>query len=409
MLRSIGIAIICGALSLAAPACQFDETGLPGTSGGDDDPTPPDIDQPPGVLPPPGDDPTCWTWAVSVFDPCDTNPGGDIVIGGGTWTYDTDTGVMHSPNGDETTPSNNLVAQTLGPTARMITASSITISEDGKLRVVGSRPLIIASWSTLDVLGTIDASSRVDEPFSGAGSEPTMCAMAAPTPGQDRADGAGGGGGGAFAGKGGNGGDGRPGTKGTGGTKVEFPGYVRGGCAGAAGGATQIAAGDGSPGGGAVHLVAKTQLTISGMVEAGGAGGGAGLQGNDDDSLGSGGGGAGSGGYIGIESESVTLTETAIVAANGGGGGEAGDDEADGDLGDDGLIAMIEALGGAGAAEKGGNGGNGGYLDKPDGKAGKKQDVGGGGGGGAGFVALRAFTQNVPLGTVSPNPTTIAW
>jgi hypothetical protein len=89
----------------------------------------------------------------------------------------------------------------------------------------------------------------------------------------------------------------------------------RGGFGGSGGGGSTV--GVGGRGGGAVYLIAGTEIQISGLVTAYGGGGGGG------DEKG-GGAGGGSGGMIGLDAPVVTVAASGAVAANGGGGGEGG-------------------------------------------------------------------------------------
>ncbi len=343
---------------------------------------------------------TQWTPAPQHFAPCDIpQPTGPLELTMGAYTYHTDTGVLNDPTGGASTPTNQPSA-----TGMLISVDSFMIATGSSLRVVGPVPLIVASWTTIDVLGDIDAGSTALE--VGAGANPvTECALHAATPGGANGGGGGGGGGASFQGIGGNGGDGDGGQNGTGGAAIAAP-LLLGGCRGADGGAGQVPGGPGGAGGGAFQLTAQGAITIGGQLSAGGAGGSAG-QTNDQ---GGGGGGGGSGGMIGLEGASIAINTAAVLAANGGGGGEGGDNDP-AQAGSDATASATRAPGGN--QNTGGNGGLGsggailtGGLGGPDNGAG---GGGGGGGGAAGFITFKsaaAATQGTIV-VISPPETVV--
>ncbi len=309
-------------------------------------------------------------------------------------------------------PLANPPAMTIATGAVVIHLESLVVERDATLRVIGSKPLIIASASTIEIDGVIDVSSRRGEPF-GAGANPAACDATKAVPGANETTtggGSGGGGGGAFQGSGGGGGPGgalleNPG--GIGGKHAPVPRVVRGGCNGAASGkagpdpqvsppsnANTVALG--GAGGGAIQLTARTSITIRGVVVASGAGGeGAPLH------SATGGGGGGSGGYIGFDAPKVSFIDAARIVANGGGGGASEGFAGAGAHGADGHDDAVTALGGI-AASCGGGGGAGsaqttfaGFNASPT----ASSCGGGGGGGGAGYIMVHAqessFTASV--------------
>jgi len=409
--------LLLAASSLAA--CSFDTAGVYFPEEGDDEPGPdagsesPNDDPIDQIAPDSG----CAEWSARHFDPCalpHPSSGLDLQTAG-TYLYDTDTGVLTDPLGGTQNPPSVLLAQSSGPDARVLSIADLTVGEQAALRVVGSAPLIVASWSTIDVLGSIDASSRSDE-SRGAGSNPEACQSHAPSDGGDSIFSGGGGGGGAGFGSGGGlGGNGGIVAGGAGGVGVALPAGVRGGCAGASGGAGRTYGGDGGNGGGVVYLVARREIAVHGVVLANGSGGhrgdraifGSGLGHDENSSGGGGGGGGGSGGMVGLEAPTVVLGPSAIVTANGGGAGEGGDVDNGGAPGSDGLAAVQEAPGGAGFALQGGDGGAGGFDLDPSGTNGVLAILGGGGGGGGGvgFVVLDADDWLIPVSAiVTPSP-----
>jgi len=402
---------LCAFVSIALIAgCRFDPSGLAGDDGGRaiDAANPGDgsavadarTDAPPGTpdaaVPDamePDATPACvWPHAPLHFDPCDLPSGTTTnLLVPGIYVYDTDTGVLTDPGTAETTPPSVVIPQQ-GQEARVWSVTSLTIGNTTLLRVVGARPLIIAADTTIVVNGTVDVSSN----FTGAGAgAKTDCGTASPTAGAPAAgtgstQGGGGGGGGGFRGTGGDGGTGNGAAKGAKGDAVPLPVELRGGCAGANGGASQDSGsggGGGGAGGGGVELAARISVSISGLVQAGGARGSRGLQGNG--SGGTGGGGAGSGGMIYIDTASLDLLGGAILAANGGGGAEGGDNNEDGGVNaQDGQASANAASKGSGGANKGGDGSNGSAGGTINATNAQNNESGGGGGGGAGFIVF---------------------
>src|SRR5262249_26456421 len=146
---------------------------------------------------------------------------------------------------------------------------ALTIEAGATLSVVGSRPLLVVSWSTIRIDGAIDASSHIGTLPLGAGANQACSVMSqlggdgppdAPGPG----GGSGGGGGGGHQGMGGAGGMAVATAGGSGGVRIASS-VIRGGCPGGNSGlAGPIAQQPASPstyspgggGGGAIRLVA---------------------------------------------------------------------------------------------------------------------------------------------------------
>ena len=347
--------------------------------------TQPDAAQPPG----------CDQWTPQHFMPCQIppSPTGGLILGPGQWTYNTDSATFTPTPAGPFSPAD--VDQPGGVQVNLISVESFELQSGATLQVEGSKPLIIASWTTILIEGVLDAGSKSNG-ASGAGNQPPACSSNAPTVGSG-SDAGGGGGGGGFGGAGGDGGNGDGAAGGTGGTIADPspPTTVRGGCAGARGGRT----GNGPPGagGGAIELAAFTSITVNNTITSGGAGGEGGGQTNDE----GGGGGAGSGGYVGLDSQDVTLGSGAILAANGGGGGEGGDGRGgDGENGPAG-VGFAQGGSGQGGASDGGRGGNGG---NPNGASvtSSSGNGGGGGGGGVGFILVWATTLDNQSSMISP-------
>ncbi len=144
----------------------------------------------------------CTTFPARHFDACMIAPpiGDFSLLTPGVYTLDTSTGSVLAPGGSSSLPATTLVAS-----GRVVSVSSVNIGVGVTLRVTGSQPLILASWGTIEIAGTIDASSAGPTSL-GAGANPAGCAAHAAVKGQNAGGGAGGGGGGAFQGSGGRGG-----------------------------------------------------------------------------------------------------------------------------------------------------------------------------------------------------------
>lgn len=312
--------------------------------------------------------PACVPFSTQhAIDTCVVPPVGGFELPPGTFGYDTDTGVLTPA----TVTAPNSVLQ---GGSRIISVTSFAIDSGAVLRVTGTVPLVVLSDSTLLVAGILDVSSKRsgDAQIAGPGARVTNASSGNGT--QD----AGGGGGAGFGDQGGDGGNGGANNGGNGGNS-SIADAVFGGRSGADGG-SGANRGHGGAGGGAVELVARTSITISGAIDAGGAGG----QGGTGDQ---GGGGGGSGGYIGLDSLQITLMSSAELGANGGGGG-TGCDSGNGPEGANGGLTTTPANGGANTgcsvATAGGTGGA--RNNTPGVQGSDSTQSGGGGGGGIGFL-----------------------
>lgn len=414
------------ALSVLVLGCDFDpsvdspEDGAPGAvdaSMATPDAAPISTDAPLGG--PDASTPNCgWPYTPVHFDPCVHAPPGPYEVQTLTRTdgpyvyYTSGAGALLDPDGNAI-PHTDTTVNGL----KMLWVSELTITTGAILRVIGSRPLLIASQSDIDVLGTLDASSYWDAGRAnyevGAGSQPFACANAPVEMGDTCGEhGGGGGGGGGFGGAGGTGGEGasnhncEDGTfgaqGGAGGGAVAVPETsLRGGCAGGDGGEGNGSdtAGVGGPGGGAVHLSAADQIFIRGLIHVGGAGG----RGSSGDRAA--GGGGGSGGMIGLEADALIFDSAAVLSANGGGGG-GGSNNAVAAAGQDARADGSQAVGGSGEAGQGSDGGDGGWLGGPAGEtaAPSPSRGGGGGGGGVGYILYHGVTPIGDALRVSPAP-----
>lgn len=379
-------------LVLVLGACSFHNNDLSGRDAAvhGDGPSDGHVD-PLGDGDTPPDAANCFGHGLATVCLTELPTGNYDVLASATTKLSTDTGCTQ------------VVTQSGGP--ELCVVAGIDIHIDGTLDVTGPRPLVLLATGTLEVSGKIDAGSyrlldglgNVTGDHVGAG-EASGALCGAPTAGGDDGQGgAGGGAGGTFGGRGGAGAAGRDGAGGAGGTPATVgpaPTFVRGGCAGTAGGSTGQPGGGPGHGGGAVYLIAASQLQISGVITASGQGGYHG-------DLGSGGGGAGAGGLIGLDAPSITSSGT--IFANGGGGGEGGGQTGYGDDGDSALTATSPAAGGV-FNTNGGDGGTGSVGASPDGGSGQT-DANGGGGGGGGVGVIRVFPPVSLGGVVSPPAT----
>jgi hypothetical protein len=342
--------------------------------------------------------PTCDAWSFTPvgIDPCAVPaPEGALVLTAGTWSYDTNSGALTDPAQNASFPPGALVDAPDGTELRVLSVASLRVDAGAVLVLRGKRPLLALAWSRADVLGTIDATSRLDG--AGAGADPDACDALGATRGSDDAEGAGGGGGGGLGLTGAAGGTGNDGLTAAGmaGPATPPPIGFRGGCGGAPGG--NALAGEGGAGGGAFAFAAHDAIAVSGVILAGGGGGGAARGGRG------GGGGGGSGGVLLLTAPSINLASTAVLAANGGGGG-GGSDGTPAARGQDGQASATSAPGGAGQGMGGGGGGGGaGAVSALAGTSPRRG--GGGGGGGVGVIVLDGPATVIDGGAVvSPPP-----
>ena len=363
--------------------CSFDHGASPVDSGagGRDDSTP-DMPAP--------DTPPC-TLFVNV---CAEAPPPEPFNLAGPDTINTDTD-----------PRCRTVVQPSGGPVCLVYATAVDLGAASSLAATGSRPLAIASASTMIVAGTIDVSSKRGM-ASGPAASSSLCGFAS-APDED-AGGAGGGAGGTFGLHGGNGGTGDTdssvgtdgvGTGGTAGAPATIA-SLRGGCRGQTGGNESAIGGAGGAGGdsgGALYLYAAERIVMNGAIRATGAGGTGGQ-------VQAGGGGGGSGGLVVIESPSIMITGQ--ISANGGGGGEGGarvgGSPVVGQPGADGTMGTTPAPGGMGTDNRFGYGGAGGASTI--GAAGGVSSIIGGGGGGGGVGIVKLIGSASTTGIISPPP-----
>jgi hypothetical protein len=354
-------------------------------------------------------------WQPAGFDPCALGAAQPaLTLAPNTYTYDTtsDGGVLRDLAGQVVVRSSLTIAQAGQPVAVLL-VEAFHLEAGATLDVIGGKPLVIASRSTIAIDGTLDAGSHLgvidanahlaDSVQIGAGANQLCTANAGHDGGAAPATGGSGGGGG--GGLHGTGGGGAPGgnasaAAGAGGPAVTPTVSVtalHGGCPGGTSGiagaiattpATPASRALGGAGGGAIRLAAQASITITGAVVASGAGG-AGAPAKSA----CGGGGGGAGGFIALDAPRVAVSGSVIANGGGGGGGGGRGNATDSGAGRDGADGALTsaALGGGAASDGCGQpGGNGSSLAALDGATATGGDScgGGGGGGAAGFIVV---------------------
>ncbi|MCK5798485.1 MAG: hypothetical protein KAI47_14940 [Deltaproteobacteria bacterium] len=333
---------------------------------------------------------------------CDLSPGKNK-----TFDIDTDDKLFATCTG----VISEVFTQSNGPDLRVYVFPNLRIGAHATIRFTGDNAVLLYAYRTIKIEGNIDATAHGANPGPGG-------KASGASDGDDGecwfTDGEGkggknssfydsGGGGGAHRQDGAKGGNSAMFSMlagGAGGSATNAPTALAplfGGCGGGAGSGDNDNGGGGGAGGGSLHLVAGSQLLISGKVNAGGGGGRGGQKG-------SAGGGGGGGGQVLLEA--VTITVSGVVAANGGGGGAGAKDANDtkAKAGRDGQPSDQPAPGGASGGGNSGHGGNGGAKGAAATNGETKTNAGGGGGG---IGRIDANAANSTLGgIISPTQTT---
>jgi uncharacterized repeat protein (TIGR02543 family) len=262
----------------------------------------------------------------------------------------------------------------------------------GTLKVTGSQALVLLVDGTTMISGLLDVSADGATNGPGirstahSGCDGTTIQITPQMPGA---------GGGSRATVGGKGGNSSSGTGGSAGGLFNFDNELvplEGGCRGGVSKNGDFAANcfaNGGGGGGAVQIVSRGTLTVSGQINAGGGGG----RGDTQVDTGSGtqcaGGGGGSGGAVLLESPSVVFTgASAVIAAKGGGGAAMGTGTAT-QVGADADTASTAAAGGTNSGLPSGGAGATESAAAVAGGTATGTQHGGGGGGGLGRVFVR--------------------
>lgn len=305
----------------------------------------------------------------------------------GDWaTIDTDTGIITLGGALlNPAPQTAVQVQAGAPAIRVLTARSLKAKQ---VDVVGTNALAVVTSGDIAIQGAFTASANVVT--SAAGSQSGDICKGQNGNYNNALRFRGGSGGGGFGSTGGAGG-GRAGS-GTSTTSVTQPGSaggaatgtptlipLRGGCDG---GGTNA-----GRGGGAIALVSRTRIVVTGTIAVNGGGGGG-------DSA-----GGGSGGGILLEAPIVDVSGK--VVANGGGGSGCG-------VATNGQPSSIPAAGSLGCTNfyTNGAGGNGAAGNVSAGDGTPSADVGGGGGGGVGRIRVNTTPDGQhATGLYSPAPT----
>lgn len=300
-------------------------------------------------------------------------------------TINTDTGDVTASSAQLPVHS-NLVAQSGAPMIRVLYVRSLTAKD---VMVTGRSAIAIVSSGDIEIRGAFTASAK--DGVSGAGAfYDGDCRGGVPTSSNDSVHGGYGGGG--FGSPGGAGGTainsagtsaGGPGGSPTG-NELLIP--LRGGCSGG-----PLSTSYGS-GGGAIQLVSRSQIVVSGVVATNGSSAGSG----------------GSGGAILFEAPIIEVTGNVVANGGAGTGGCAFAPPAE-----NGRLDATPAMGGPGCPDTvGGAGGNGGAGTSVatkgadvDTRPMPKLALGGNGGGGFGRIRVNTAVGGLhTTGMFSPTP-----
>ncbi|HEU0034986.1 MAG TPA: hypothetical protein VFQ53_30380 [Kofleriaceae bacterium] len=343
-----------------------------------------------------------WTYTPSNVDPCDDALGAiqpALHPPVGDYVYDTTDGSLTFGGATVPAPTSTMYLQTGGPTLRVLNLDGLTLDSGTTFAIRGVVPLVVVVHGAVELAASI----RVESGPADA----SLCTAPGTGANATSTSGGGGGGGGAFGGVGGAGGTGGAGQGGGTGGAVAGDGSLvplRGGCPGARGGATVNGEpGDGAgAGGGALQVIAKDTLVVTGTLDAGGQ---KGSRGASNASGAGGGGGGGAGGAVFLEANEVTVDATARLCANGGAGGE-GSDASEGGEGSAGSCSDMQGATSANLTT-GGDGGSGGFATTPGGTGGNGTMAiagGGGGGGGVGRIRVHGATARTIAGGAVVTP-----
>jgi hypothetical protein len=363
--------------------CGFQHGVVAGSDGGDSNgPIDAAIDAPPDAF-----DPRCF--GKSPFTVCLSSvPNVEVTL-------------PTSLNTSTCTSIGGAIAMVSGVEACVFAGTNVYAS-GSLVGVFGSRPLVVVATDTIVVSTTsFDITSRSRNPASdGPNANPPQCAIASTQNGVGSNGGGGGGAGGSFGTAGSSGGNGNGGTSAGGVAAAPATTFdvLRGGCRGGIGGAGQDQTAPGGSGGGALYLVARSAIMVTGTINASGAGGFGGLGSRG------GAGGGGSGGMIVMHAPTLSLSAGSRVFANGGGGGGgAGNSSNDGSDGSDALTADTPAPGGVAGDIQGTAGAAGAFKSTAPSAVTQAAQGGGGGGGGAGVIRILSGQAVAPI-NVSPTP-----
>lgn len=331
---------------------------------------------------------------ASYLDQAHTDPLAPVLTLAAGSTIDTTTGVVFDGSATVTVPNAGV------GTNRVFIVKSLAIT--GTVVVTGTAGLIIVSDGDVGIAATLDVSANAGANGPGGGSG--SCDGGWSTTASSAFSGGGGGGGNGDVGGVGGVGDGTS-AGGTGGPTLSDQALdpLRGGCQGGRATETTSTCRSGrGGGGGAVQLVSRSSISItgSGTIDASGGGGVPAVAGTDTCSSTSarGGGGGGAGGSVLLEALEIVLMGAGVIISTNGGGGSAGGVTTLALFGADGGTQAGRAAGGVNATT-GANGGGGGtvILTPENGVSGGASEDGGGGGGAVGRARFNTLS-----GTVTP-------
>jgi hypothetical protein len=326
---------------------------------------------------------------LSGLDDIDPTLLGDVSLAGTATTLASDVDQSATLAGAEGSVVYRLVTQSDNSQIGVYVARSWNVAVGASVHVTGAYPIAFVAYDAITIGGTLDASSLANVAGAGATAPDTLGVGTGHGGDGTTGDGAAAAGG-SFCGAGGGGGSysvAVPASLGTAyGTATLVP-LV----AGSSGGVGLQPAG---AGGGAIQLVARTSISVTGTLAANGGGGGeSGAVTEGAVVIGSGG---GSGGALLLEAPIVSVTGT--LAANGGGGGGNSASH-----GQDGQSSATPATGTGTGTGLGGNGNGGAIVGGTAGGAGSGaygtgNDIApAGGGGGAGRIRINTTSGSATV------------
>jgi hypothetical protein len=344
----------------------------------------------------------CWdvdpsNGLAAALDDARTQPSYTLIDGA---QFDTDNGDVVNGDGNPVSMKSVVITPPgVAPDIRVFEVKSLTM---GSVKIVNTNKngnttsFAIVSDGDVTITGVVDISGAPgnDAPgFAGCSNTTGGAGRVQSTSGIRYA----GAGGGSYARSGGRGGNNRtsngsaPGT--LEGNDVIIP--LRGGCNG---GLRVYDTAGGGTGGGAIQIVSRSLIKLTGNGGINAGGGGAQLPASYY-----GGGGGGSGGAILLEAPAIVLSGAAVGLAANGGGGSA---NCPGGAGQSGKLSTGVALGGACTGSTVSNGGNGaaGVFDATQGVdfvAGVDNGFAGGGGGGAGYIRINTISTTSGYSTLN--------
>src|SRR5687767_8790807 len=102
-----------------------------------------------------------WAPAPEYFDPCALReePGRGLALNeAGLYLFDTDASILTHPSLDPSLLATDEIPQESGPAIGLF-VESFVVGPEARLRVVGSRPLVVAALGFIEISGELDVSS----------------------------------------------------------------------------------------------------------------------------------------------------------------------------------------------------------------------------------------------------------